>query len=68
MDHIPASPEAKSADIASAFDEFCRGFETFKAENDRRIEEVERKSADPLTDEKVTRIGLALDANKRVLD
>jgi HK97 family phage major capsid protein len=68
MDHIPASPETKSADIASAFDEFCRGFETFKAENDRRIEEVERKSADPLTDEKVTRIGLALDANKRVLD
>jgi HK97 family phage major capsid protein len=68
MNHIPASPETKSADIASAFDEFCRGFETFKAENERRIKEVERKSADPLTDEKVTRIGLALDQNKRVLD
>jgi HK97 family phage major capsid protein len=68
MDHIPASPETKSADIASAFDEFCRGFESFRAENDRRIKEVERKSADPLTDEKVTKIGLALDANKRMLD
>jgi len=68
MDHIPATPETKSADIASAFDEFRRGFESFRAENDRRIKDVERKSADPLTDEKVTKIGLALDESKRVLD
>jgi HK97 family phage major capsid protein len=67
MDHIPAAPETKSADIASAFDEFMRSFESFKETNDERIGRIEKR-ADPLTDEKVARIGLALDANKRVLD
>ncbi len=68
MEHIPATPETKSADIASAFDEFRRGFESFRVENDQRIKDVERKAADPLTDEKVSKIGAALDENKRVLD
>jgi HK97 family phage major capsid protein len=68
MEHVPASPETKSADVASAFDEFMRSFELFKVQNDARIAEVARKSANPLTEEKVTRIGAALDANKRVLD
>ena len=68
METIPATPETKSADLASAFDEFMRNFETFKEQNEERIKEIENKAADPLTDEKVTKIGMALDANKRVLD
>jgi HK97 family phage major capsid protein len=68
METIPAVPETKSADLASAFDEFMRSFEAFKEQNDARIAEIASKSADPLTEEKVTRIGAALDANKRVLD
>ncbi|MCC6946936.1 MAG: phage major capsid protein [Bradyrhizobiaceae bacterium] len=68
MEHIPAAPETKSADLASAFDEFMRNFEAFKEQNDGRIAQIEKKTADPLTDEKVMKIGMALDANKRVLD
>jgi HK97 family phage major capsid protein len=68
MENLPTVPETKSVDIADAFDEFMRSFELFKEQNNRRIAEIARKSADPLTDEKVTRIGMALDANKRVLD
>jgi len=68
METIPATPETKSADLASAFDEFMRNFETFKEQNEERIKEIENKAADPLTDEKVMKIGMALDANKRVLD
>jgi HK97 family phage major capsid protein len=68
MNDIPASPETKSADLASAFDEFMRLFETFKQQNDERLKEIEKKAGDPLTGDKVARIGDALYANKRVLD
>lgn len=68
MENLPAAPETKSADIASAFDEFMRAFESFKESNDDRIAQIEKRSADPLTDDKVTKIGAALDANRRVLD
>jgi HK97 family phage major capsid protein len=68
MENLPAEPETKSADVASAFDEFKRSFEDYKAQNEERIAGIERRAPDPLTDEKVTRIGAALDQNKRVLD
>jgi HK97 family phage major capsid protein len=68
MENVHVVNETKSADVASAFDEFMRSFETFKDQNERRISELARKSADPLTEEKVARIGAALDANKRALD
>ncbi len=60
--------ETKSADITSAFEDFMRSFESFKESNNERIHQIERRSADVLTSEKVDRIGAALDANKRVLD
>lgn len=56
--------EAKSAggDVAAAFDEFMRAFEDFKETNDRRIDELEKRSAvDVLTSEKLGRIDKALD-------
>ena len=56
--------ESKSAgaDVATAFDEFMRAFEDFKDTNDRRLEEIERRScADVVTEEKIQRIDRALD-------
>jgi len=66
----PHSPETKafSGDINSAFDDFMRSFEAFKSENNGRIDELERRSADVLSTEKVDRIGETLDAQKRLLD
>jgi HK97 family phage major capsid protein len=68
MENIPAVPETKAADVAGAFDEFMRSFEMYKEQNDARLDELGRRSLDPVTEEKVTKLGAALDANKRLLD
>ena len=68
--HLPA-PETKSADsdVAAAFDDFRRTFEAFRAENDLRLGEIDRRmSADVVTTEKVDRINRALDEQKQALD
>lgn len=66
------APEAKSAtderDVQDAFDAFMATFETFRQDNDRRLAEIEAKSADVVTAEKVDRIASALDEQKRTLD
>ena len=43
-------------------------FERFKEANDARLDEIERRSADPLTEEKVTRLEAALSEQKSALD
>jgi HK97 family phage major capsid protein len=68
MTHLDPTPETKSADVAGAFDEFVRTFETYKEGNDERLAKIERRSADVLLDDKVARIGAALDAQKQLLD
>ena len=69
MTSILPAPDQKSGDVAGAFDEFCRNFEAFKDENDARLAQVEaRRSADPLTEEKLARIEGALDDSKRRID
>jgi HK97 family phage major capsid protein len=72
MTHAPAgAPEMKSGDaeIALAFDTFRRTFETFKADNDDRLAEIERKAtADVVTVEKIDRINRALDEQKHAVD
>ncbi|WP_274424870.1 phage major capsid protein [Chelativorans sp. YIM 93263] len=63
--------EVKSAgggDLSGAFEEFMSSFETFKEANDRRLGEIERRAADPVTSEKVDRISSALDEQRRALD
>ena len=68
---LHASPETKSADgeVAAAFDEFARTFAAFRDTNDARLEEIEtRLGADVVTEEKLTRIGSALDETKQRLD
>ncbi|RUM97342.1 phage major capsid protein [Pseudaminobacter arsenicus] len=67
------APEIKSvsgdpADLADAFGEFMATFEAFKDSNDERLAQIERRSADVVTVEKVDRISKALDEQKRALD
>ncbi|HYI26481.1 MAG TPA: phage major capsid protein [Bradyrhizobium sp.] len=44
----------------TAHDEMMRIFETFKAENDQRLADIERRSADVLSEQKVDRINAEL--------
>ncbi|WP_316858038.1 phage major capsid protein [uncultured Cohaesibacter sp.] len=66
-----ASPETKSimdADLSSAFDDFLVSFDAFKHANDERLDEIEKRSADVLTEHKVDRISKALDEQQTALD
>jgi HK97 family phage major capsid protein len=66
------APEIKSAsisDVDRAFDDFRAGFEAWKAENDRRLAEIEKRgAADPLIEEKMARIDRAMDESRRLAD
>ena len=44
---VPAAPETKAGDddIAGAFDDFLEAFESYKQANDRRFDEIERRSS-----------------------
>jgi HK97 family phage major capsid protein len=60
---------AETIELKEAFDDFMSAFEAFKEGNDAKIDEIERKlSADVVTEEKVARIGQALDSQKRLID
>ena len=66
-----AAPETKTMgpEARAAYDQFMRCFETFKAENDIRLGEIERRgSADGLSEEKVSRINSALDEQRGLID
>ncbi|MEM8553178.1 MAG: phage major capsid protein, partial [Pseudomonadota bacterium] len=67
MEMETAAPETK-ADLSRAMDDMQRAFEAFKETNDARLAEVERKGADVVTVDKLTRIEAALDANQRRMD
>ena len=60
--------KALNPDITNAFDEFLRAFEAFKSANDERLSQLETRSADVVTEDKVDRINRALDEQKRTLD
>ncbi len=54
--------KSAGGDVAAAFDDFMRAFEDFKDTNDRRIQEIEKRSAaDVVTTDKLARIDRALD-------
>jgi HK97 family phage major capsid protein len=48
-------------DLTTDFQDFTRAFEAYKDTNDQRLADIERRSADPLTDEKLARIDRTLD-------
>jgi HK97 family phage major capsid protein len=60
--------DANSREIKEAFGDFLHAFESFKEANDERLGQLEKRSADVVTEEKVERINKALDAQKRTID
>jgi HK97 family phage major capsid protein len=65
------SPEIKATgtEVAQAFDEFARAFETFRETNDDRLQQIERRmGGDVVTEEKLARIDRGLDEAKAKLD
>ena len=63
MTELTHAPETKaSGDIARAFDDLSFAFAEYKATNDERLSQIERKStADVVSDEKLARIERSLD-------
>jgi HK97 family phage major capsid protein len=59
---------ANNREIKNAFDEFLRAFDAFKGANDERLDALEKRSTDVVTDERVDRINRALDEQKRAID
>jgi len=57
-----------NAEVKQAFEDFLRGFEAFKQSNDERLAGIERRSADVLAEEKVDRIGKALDLQNQKIE
>ena len=72
MDHGTDGLETKAgagSDIASLFADFSRAFEEFKATNDKRLGEIEKRgSADGLLEGKLDRLNAVLDGQKAALD
>ena len=63
------SDKPVSLEVKAEFDRFLRTFETFKSENDQRLQDMNRRfGADVLTGEKVDRLNRALDEQKRMID
>ncbi|ABD08176.1 Phage major capsid protein, HK97 [Rhodopseudomonas palustris HaA2] len=73
MDYdITHAPETKAGiagdDAQQVYDTLMRTFEDYKAENDTRLQAIEKRRGDVLAEEKVARIDAALDAQQRKLD
>ena len=71
IDTLTRAPETKAGALTEAAvtqDELLRAFDAFKEANDERLSAIERRRADPLLEEKVSRIDAALDAQARRLD
>ncbi|HXJ00565.1 MAG TPA: phage major capsid protein [Micropepsaceae bacterium] len=62
------SGPAESREVKEAFDEFRRTIESYKAENDERLQKLERRSEDVVTNEKVDRINQAVTEQKRLVE
>ncbi|MEO1701455.1 MAG: phage major capsid protein [Pseudomonadota bacterium] len=66
---VAALPVSQAQDVAEAFDDFMRAFESFKEANDERLQQLETQvGTDPLTVAKVDNINAAVDEQKRILE
>src|SRR5690606_30695674 len=72
MDRTDDSFEIKAGaggDVAAMFAEFSTAFEEFKATNDKRLGEIEKRgSADGLLEGKLDRLNAVLDGQKSAMD
>ncbi|MBI1261396.1 MAG: phage major capsid protein [Rhizobiales bacterium] len=58
-----------ATEVREAMDEFLSAFDAFKAANDERLDQIERKmGADVVTEDKVERINRALDRQMKTVD
>lgn len=61
--------KATGNEVANAFEDFMRAFESYKQTNDERLAQVEQQiGADVVTTEKMDRISRSMDEQKRKLD
>ncbi|MEQ1902395.1 MAG: phage major capsid protein [Devosia sp.] len=66
---IKATAGAPAGDVTALFDQFMQGFEEFKRTNDQRIKELEQRGGgDAVTEDKLSRLNLALDNAKAAID
>ncbi len=64
-----AAGPSVTPEVKAALDDFLNAFEHFKASNDERLEELERRSsADVVLEDKVERLNQSLDVQKKNLD
>jgi HK97 family phage major capsid protein len=69
LEHKAGLGAGAGADTSAVFAELSMAFESFKAANEERIAQIERKAGvDVVTSDKVERISHALDEQKRALD
>ncbi|MBO6918244.1 MAG: phage major capsid protein [Rhizobiaceae bacterium] len=69
METKAVETKATGNEVANAFEDFMRAFESYKETNDERLAQVEqRMDADIVTTEKMARISSAMDDQKRKLD
>ncbi|QYO77944.1 phage major capsid protein [Devosia salina] len=72
MDRIDDGLETKAGaggDIAALFAEFSSAFEEFKATNDQRLKEIEKRgSADGLIEGKLEKLNRVIDGHKAAMD
>ena len=70
MHDTTPSPETKGAsDIGFLIEDLHRAFESYKADNDRRLGEIEsRGAADVVTTDKLARIDRFMDSAQRRID
>ncbi|MFG1423906.1 phage major capsid protein [Roseixanthobacter liquoris] len=70
MTHPLSAPETKvtTPEANEAHFDLMLAFEAYKAANEQRLGEIERRAADPLTQEKLARLDAALDSQKARLD
>lgn len=58
-----------AGDVDGMFNTFMTAFETFKQENDTRLEKIEKRgSVDVLTEQKIDRLNEVLDGQKSMMD
>ena len=65
---LPTREGSYGREVSDAQDDLLRMFEAFKAQNDERLAQLEKRSADVITEEKVDRISKAFDEQKRIVD
>ncbi|HEY4113826.1 MAG TPA: phage major capsid protein [Rhizomicrobium sp.] len=65
---LPSREANYGREADDAHDDLMRLFDAYRQENDQRLAQIEKRSADVIAEEKVDRISKALDKQQRVLD